>query len=551
MRRVNWGGSLGLGLTVWLLVCGFLFQREQLDAPDVVSVKEYSGVQAAVTAIGTAPRTLLIPDVQTIAASLTIPVTLTLRFVSAGQLSINTGVMVTYLGSTADWPRRQIFTGPGATPGVIFTRSGETVRAYPQWWGAAGDGAADDTLPCQRAIDAVGQSGGGQVYFPAGTYKLTTKQSTAGPARVLFMGWSNVTLEGAGPKSILTTPTGLIPGGGAVLLGGMTKAATPAARPTAFSKQKWYVSYVSSPAPTYYPLKAASRGDKTIRLTAAADAAHFAVGDYIYIRTGQTINGSTTEPDAEINQVDAVDRGTGTLTVKWPLAKPYAQEYFIADTSGKTSTTPTAHPAVFGVANITDYTITNVVIHNLNFQGPSDAPFFVGGQMVGLTVTNCTFTGRGGFSIGSYRRALFSHNTEHHTAPVHAAFLGMGATGTADVEVSENTLTGKGFVHIHEGSANVRVVNNDISCESTSKADVAVSVRARGYGIQIVNNRIRFTRAAGTAIFVSEELSSGDGVIEGNVLTGGEAGLVDISVGARNWVVKNNTCSGKIRTARP
>src|SRR5438876_544576 len=338
MRRVNWGGSLGLGLTVWLLVCGFLFQREQLDAPDVVSVKEYTGVEAAVTAIGTAPRTLLIPDVQTIAASITIPATLTLRFVSAGQLSINTGVMVTYLGSTADWPRRQIFTGPGATPGVIFTRSGETVRAYPQWWGAAGDGAADDTLPCQRAIDAVGQSGGGQVYFPAGTY--------------------------------------------------------------------------------------------------------------IYIRTGQTYGvNRVTEPDAEINQVDAVDRGTGTLTVKWPLAKPYAQEYFIADASGETSTTPTAHPAVFGVANVTDRTITNVVIHNLNFQGPSDAPFFVGGQMVGLTVTNCTFTGRGGFSIGSYRRALFSHNTEHHTAPVHAAFLGMGATGTADVEVSENTLTGKGFVH--------------------------------------------------------------------------------------------------------
>ena len=55
MRRMNWGGSLGLGLTVWLLVCGFLFQREQLDAPDVVSVKEYTGVEAAVTAIGTAP----------------------------------------------------------------------------------------------------------------------------------------------------------------------------------------------------------------------------------------------------------------------------------------------------------------------------------------------------------------------------------------------------------------------------------------------------------------------------------------------------------------
>jgi len=549
MRRVNWGGSLGLGLTVWLLVCGFLFQREQLDAPDVVSVKEYSGVQAAVTAIGTAPRTLLIPDVQTIAASLTIPVTLTLRFVSAGQLSINTGVMVTYLGSTADWPRRQIFTGPGATPGVIFTRSGETVRAYPQWWGAAGDGAADDTLPCQRAIDAVGQSGGGQVYFPAGTYKLASKHGTGGPARSVFVSWDNVTLEGAGEASVLSTPSGVVPGGNVLLIGGMTKAATPAARPTAFNSQKWYVF---SPAPTYYPMKAASRGDKTIKLAAAADAAHFAVGDYIYIRTGQTINGSTTEPDAEINQVDAVDRGTGTLTVKWPLAKPYAQEYFIADTSGKTSTTPTAHPAVFGVANVTDRTITNVTIRHLAFRGPSDATFIAAGQIVGLTVTDCVFmSGRALLTAGTYRKGIFSHNREHHDGNAFDAFVGSCATGTTDVVVSENTLTGKGFIHIHEGSANVRVVDNDISSESTANTDVAVSVRARGYGIQIVNNRIRFIRAAGTAIFVSEELSSGDGVIEGNVLTGGEAGLVDISVGARNWVVKNNTCSGKIRTARP
>ena len=160
-------------------------------------------------------------------------------------------------------------------------------------------------------------------------------------------------------------------------------------------------------------------------------------------------------------------------------------------------------------------------------------------------------SGRALLTAGTYRKGIFSHNREHHDSDVFAAFVGSCATGTTDVVISENTLTGKGFIHVHEGSANVRVVDNDISSESTSKDAVAVSVRARGYGIQIVNNRIRFTRAAGTAIFVSEELSSGDGVIEGNVLTGGEAGLVDISVGARNWAVKNNTYSGKVRTAKP
>jgi hypothetical protein len=44
------------------------------------------------------------------------------------------------------------------------------VRAY----GAAGDGATDDTAAVQDAIDACAAAGGGTVYFPPGIYQLTT-----------------------------------------------------------------------------------------------------------------------------------------------------------------------------------------------------------------------------------------------------------------------------------------------------------------------------------------------------------------------------------------
>jgi hypothetical protein len=40
-------------------------------------------------------------------------------------------------------------------------------------FGAVGDNAADDTAAIQAAIDAVVDAGGGSVYFPSGTYKLT------------------------------------------------------------------------------------------------------------------------------------------------------------------------------------------------------------------------------------------------------------------------------------------------------------------------------------------------------------------------------------------
>jgi len=107
----------------------------------------------------------------------------------------------------------------GTTP--VAHSSGFTVRnvisagagagAWPQTYnvraiqfGAKGDGSTDDTGAIQNAINAANTAGGGPVYFPAGTYKISS-------ALTLY---NNITLAGDGRavtiiKQVTTTAHGL------------------------------------------------------------------------------------------------------------------------------------------------------------------------------------------------------------------------------------------------------------------------------------------------------------------------------------------------------
>lgn len=64
--------------------------------------------------------------------------------------------------------------------------------------GAVGNGTADDTAAIQAAIDRVESLGGGTVYFPKGTYKITD---------TLTIDSAGVYLNGEGWKSIITRST--------------------------------------------------------------------------------------------------------------------------------------------------------------------------------------------------------------------------------------------------------------------------------------------------------------------------------------------------------
>lgn len=68
-------------------------------------------------------------------------------------------------------------------------------------YGAVGNGVADDTAAIQSAITAVIAAGGGTVFFPAGTYKITSG---------ITIGSSSVFLRGAGGyASIISAPNGV------------------------------------------------------------------------------------------------------------------------------------------------------------------------------------------------------------------------------------------------------------------------------------------------------------------------------------------------------
>ena len=117
----------------------------------------------AVATIGSTPATLQYGADQTLAANIEIPSTLELMPFNGAV--INHGAFtISYAGSTARWPMTQIFDGTGAV-----TLTGDMLYAVPQWFGALGDGAADDTVPLQKACDAYSR-----IYTPPGTYMTGT-----------------------------------------------------------------------------------------------------------------------------------------------------------------------------------------------------------------------------------------------------------------------------------------------------------------------------------------------------------------------------------------
>lgn len=100
-------------------------------------------------------------------------------------------------------------TSFGGTNFRYAESTGATQRGVSSWmrdvwisakdYGAVGDGAVDDTVACQTAINRVVARGGGVVYFPAGRYLLTAALTNTSSVAVSF--------EGAGAYSSVIQQT--------------------------------------------------------------------------------------------------------------------------------------------------------------------------------------------------------------------------------------------------------------------------------------------------------------------------------------------------------
>ena len=110
--------------------------------------------------------------------------------------SPTTNQVLKYNGSV--WTNQTDSTGSGGSGSADMSSSGSWVNVKDSTYGAVGNGINDDTQEIQDAIDAL--SNGGTVYFPPGTYKVSS-------ALVIGSSDKSIKLVGAGGHFPITTET--------------------------------------------------------------------------------------------------------------------------------------------------------------------------------------------------------------------------------------------------------------------------------------------------------------------------------------------------------
>lgn len=79
-------------------------------------------------------------------------------------------------------------SGTATTLQAAIGTSGAVFYHVKTGYGAKGDGSTDDTSAVQAAINDAITAGGGIIYFPAGTYNLTSGLTVSGSASIMFLG---------------------------------------------------------------------------------------------------------------------------------------------------------------------------------------------------------------------------------------------------------------------------------------------------------------------------------------------------------------------------
>lgn len=161
-------------------------------------IGDYASLAAAIAAISSTSCTLIIDTNQSVAADLTIPVTLSVVVRRGTVITVASGMTLTINGPF-EAPPCQVFAGDGS---VVFG-TGYVDKVYPQWWpDCLPDGTTDCGPAFQKAVDACPQ--GGTVWISRGKWKIsTTIEVSTAAAKAAGYTPQIVHFKGEGPHSVL------------------------------------------------------------------------------------------------------------------------------------------------------------------------------------------------------------------------------------------------------------------------------------------------------------------------------------------------------------
>jgi hypothetical protein len=160
----NVGNTLS-NYTTW---GGVVYNAKQYGAKGNGETDDYAALTKLINStINGDQATILFPSgIFKLSSDITFPANISVWFVDGAMLSPNSGKTVTIMGPI-DAGIYQIFTGSGTISG-----SPKVDKFYAQWFGAKGDGVADDTDSLQKAVNA---AAGNILFIPAGRYMITSQ----------------------------------------------------------------------------------------------------------------------------------------------------------------------------------------------------------------------------------------------------------------------------------------------------------------------------------------------------------------------------------------